>query len=51
MGGNRVVILHTACCIVHVFDANSGALVYNHNAMAVSHLQDLLSIWVVTSAE
>lgn len=48
---NRWVILNTACYILHVFDAHSGALVYNHNAMAVSHLHDLLSIGVMTSAE
>lgn len=51
MGHNRCAILYTACYILHVFDAHSRALVYNHNAVTVGHLQDLLSIRVVTSAE
>lgn len=51
MDHNQCVIHNTAWSILHVFDAHSGALVYNYDAMAVGHLQDLLSVRVVTGAE
>lgn len=35
----------------HVFDAHPRALVYHHDAMAVTHLQDLLGVGVVAGAE
>lgn len=51
MDHNQCVMLNTACLILHVFNAHSGTFIYNHDAMAVGHLQDLLSVRVVTSAE
>lgn len=35
----------------HVFDAHPRALVNDHDAMAVTHLQDFLSVGVVAGAE
>lgn len=36
---------------IHVFDAHARTLIYHHDAMAVTHLQDLLGVWVVAGAE
>lgn len=36
---------------VHVFDAHARTLIDHHDAMAVAHLQDLLSVRVVAGAE
>lgn len=36
---------------LHVFDADSRALINHHDAVAVTHLQDLLSVGVVAGAE